>query len=132
LISEDDFQFVRGLQQRDLIIPVVGDLAGPAALAAVGRAIRQRGEELSVFYVSNVELYLFQDGVFPRYVENLATIPRNSRSLLIRSVFSGPAAWALPDTLPGYASASLVQRIDDFARRNYRSYAELTGGNGSR
>jgi hypothetical protein len=132
LISEDDFQFVRGLQQRDLIIPVVGDLAGPAALAAVGRAIRQRGQELSAFYVSNVELYLFQDGVFPRYVENLSTIPRNTRSLLIRSVFSGPAVWSLPETLPGYASASIVQRIEDFAGRRYRSYGELVGGNISR
>ena len=37
LASEDDFQFVRSLQQRDLVVPVVGDLAGPSALAAIGR-----------------------------------------------------------------------------------------------
>ena len=125
LMSEDDYQFVRGLQQRDLIIPVVGDLAGPSALTAVGRAIRQHGDELSAFYVSNVELYLFQNGVFPRYVDNLATIPHHSRSVIIRSVFSGPAVWSMPDTLPGYASASLVQRIDDFASHKYSTYSQL-------
>ena len=119
LVSEDDYQFVRGLQQRDAIVPVVGDLAGRQRSSPSDAPIRQRGEALSVFYVSNVELYLFQDGVLPRYVENLATIPRNDRSVIIRSVFSGPAVWSLPDALPGYASASLVQTIDDFTSRKY-------------
>jgi hypothetical protein len=127
LISEADFQFVRGLQQRDLIVPVVGNLAGPSALASVGRAIRQRGEELSAFYVSNVELYLFQDGVFPRYAENLAGLPRNSRSVIIRSIFNTAVSWNLPGTVPGYASASQVQRIDDFVGRKYGGYGELVG-----
>ena len=129
LASEDDYQFVRRLQQRDLIIPVVGNLAGPTALAAVGRAIRQRGEQLSVFYVSNVELYLFQDGVFARYADTVSAMPRNSRSLIVRSIFSGPGVWALPDTAPGYASASVTQRLDEFARdyagRKYQTYQDL-------
>jgi hypothetical protein len=127
LVAENDYQFVRGLQLRDAVVPVVGDLAGPRALVAIGRAIRQRGEELSAFYVSNVELYLFQDGTFPRYVENLGTLPRNGRSVIIRSVFSGPAMWSMPDLLPGYASASLIQHIDDFASKRYRTYGELLG-----
>jgi hypothetical protein len=125
LNSEDDYQFIRGLQRRDLIVPVVGDLAGPSALVAIGRAMRQRGEELSAIYVSNVELYLFQNGVFPRYVDNLSTIPHNSRSVIIRSVFTGPAVWSMPELLPGYASASLVQRMDDFASHKYSTYSQL-------
>ena len=125
LNSEDDYQFVRSLQQRDLIIPVVGDLAGPSALSAIGRTIRRRGDVLSAIYVSNVELYLFQDGVFPHYVDNLATIPHNDRSVIIRAVFNGPAAWSMPETLPGYASASVIQRIDDFASHKYSSYSQL-------
>jgi hypothetical protein len=129
LISEDDYQFVRGLQQRDLVIPVVGNLAGPSALAAIGRAIRQRGDQLSVFYVSNVELYLFQDGIFTRYADTLAAIPHNNRSLLIRSIFTGPGVWSLPDTAPGYASASVTQPVDeflnDYAARKYLTYAGL-------
>jgi hypothetical protein len=123
LNSEDDYQYVRRLQERDLIIPVVGNLAGPSALASIGRTIRGRGHQLSAFYVSNVELYLFQDGQFPRYAENVAAIPRNGRSVLIRSIFNSPLG--APGALPGYASASVIQRIDDFARRTYRTYAEL-------
>jgi hypothetical protein len=125
LVAEADFQFVRGLQQRDRIIPVVGNLAGPSALVSVGRAIRQRGEELSAVYTSNVELYLFQDGMFPRYVENLSTIPRNGRSVIIRSIFSGFAVLNVPNAVPGYASASQVHRIDDFVARTYSTYGEV-------
>ena len=82
LVNEDDYQFVRGLQQRDLIIPVVGNIAGPSALAAIGRAVRQHGEAVTVFYVSNVELYLFRDGQFQHYADTLSALPRNSRSVL--------------------------------------------------
>ena len=125
LASENDYQFVRALQLHDAIVPVVGNLAGPSALAAVGRAIRQRGETLSVFYVSNVELYLFQNGVFTRYADTLSGLPHNSRSVLIRSIFSDPGVWPLPDTAPGYASASVMQRIDEFIA-NYHARKYLT------
>lgn len=114
LVAEEEYQFVRGLQQRDLIIPVVGNLAGPSALASVGRAIGQRGETLSAFYVSNVELYLFQDGLFQRFADTLSAMPRNTHSVLVRSVFNGPGVGLLPDTMPGYASASILQRLDEF------------------
>ena len=131
LISEDDYQFVRSLQLRDAVVPVVGNLAGPSALAAIGRAVRQRGETVSVFYISNVELYLFQDGLFQRFAETVSGLPRTNRSLFIRSVFSGPGVWSPPDTVPGYASASMVQRIEDFVSdyraRKYASYDGLVG-----
>ena len=115
LVNEEDYQFVRGLQQRDLIIPVVGNIAGPSALAAIGRAVRQHGEAVTVFYVSNVELYLFLDGQFQHYADTLSALPRNSRSVLIRSIFNGPGFWLVPDRAPGYASASVTERLDDFA-----------------
>jgi hypothetical protein len=125
LESEDDYQFVRGLQLRDAIVPVVGDLSGTTALAAIGRLMKRRGDELSAFYVSNVELYLFQNGVFPRFAENLAAIPHNARSVMIRSVFAGPGFWSIPDTPSGYASASLVQTVRSFQSKRYRTYDEL-------
>ena len=99
-MSEDDYQFVRGLELRNAVVPVVGNLAGPSALAAIGRAVRQRGETVSVFYVSNVELYLFQDGVFQRYADTVSGLPHSTNSVLIRSIFSGPGVWSLPDTRP--------------------------------
>jgi len=129
LANEDDYQFVRTLQQRDLIIPVVGNIAGPSALAAIGRSVRQRGEAVSVFYVSNVELYLFRDGMFQRYADTLSGLPRTNHSLIIRSIFNGPGFWLVPDRAPGYASASITECLDDFVHdftaKKYQTYEDL-------
>lgn len=125
LASEDDFQFVRSLERRDLVIPVVGDLAGASALAGIGRLMTSRGDRLSAFYASNVEFYLFNDGTFPRFVENLERLPHTNRSVIIRSVFGGRGQPA-----PGYASSSLVQPVDQllkgYASGSFHSYSELT------
>ena len=43
LASEDGFQFVKSLQGRDLVVPVVGNLAGPTALAAIGTSSSAAG-----------------------------------------------------------------------------------------
>jgi len=109
LASEDDFQFVKGLEAKDLIVPVVGNLAGPHALAAIGQEVARRGEKVSAFYNSNIENYLFRDGSFPRYMENVKTLPHSDTSVVIRSLFGG---YALPESVPGYYSTSAVQTID--------------------
>jgi hypothetical protein len=126
LASEDDFQFVRALEGRDGVIPVVGDLSGPHAVAAIGQLMTQRGERLSAFYVSNVENYLFRDGAYARYVDNLKRLPRSDRSLIIRSIFGG---YSLPDSAPGYYSTSTVQPVNELlascAAGKCRSYGDL-------
>jgi hypothetical protein len=89
LAAERDFQFVRELQARDLIVPVVGDVSGPHALRAIGRAIAERGERVSAFYVSNVESYLYRDGAYGRFIANVNLLPRATGSVMIRSMFGG-------------------------------------------
>src|SRR5262249_23646881 len=64
LASKEDFEFVRDLQRRNLVIPIVGDFAGKKALAAVGEYLKKNGYVVSAFYTSNVEQYLFQGNVF--------------------------------------------------------------------
>jgi hypothetical protein len=100
LASEESFAFVKGLQARDAIVPVVGDLSGPHALKAIGEDVAARRERISAIYVSNVEFYLAQNGTLGRFVENLSRLPRDARSVLIRSIFSGGG------------SVSRVQTID--------------------
>jgi hypothetical protein len=118
---------VRSLERRDLVIPVVGDLAGPSALAEIGRLMMSRGDRLSAFYASNVEFYLFADGKFPRFIENLDRLPRTSRSVVIRAVFGG-----FGQSTPGYYSSSIVQPVDQllkgYASGSFRSYPELAVG----
>jgi sorbitol-specific phosphotransferase system component IIC len=127
LASESDFQFVRSLQQRDLIVPVVGNLNGPMALRAIGHLMGERGDRLSAFYASNVEFYLFGDGTFPRFVQNLAHLPHTARSVVIRSIFG---RFVPGDSSPGYYSTSVVQPVDDlierFSRGEYWNYGNLT------
>ncbi len=98
LASEEYYRFVRRLQQRNLIVPVVGNFAGPKALRAVGQWVRAHEAVVSAFYVSNVEQYLFQDGLFPAFARNVATLPVNDSSTFIRSVssrfgYQGPYRW---------------------------------------
>ena len=125
LANEDAFQFVKGLQARDLIIPVTGDLSGPSAIAAIARLLDTRGERLSAIYVSNVEFYLFGAGTFPRFMANLGRIPRAPTSVLIRSVFGRFAAPARA----GDASTSYVQSVDEllqqYATGRIRGYADI-------
>ena len=58
LWSDESFAFVKDLQQRNLIVPVIGDFGGLTALRRTGDYIREHGAVLSAFYGSNVEVYL--------------------------------------------------------------------------
>jgi hypothetical protein len=129
LATEESFQFVKRLQSRDLVIPIVGNLAGPTALAAVGRFLTASNRKVSAVYTSNVEFYLFREGSFAAFVENLRRLPRQSGSLIVRSVFpSGGTGLALR---PGYNSASITQPIqtmlDGYGKGLFRQYRDLVG-----
>jgi hypothetical protein len=125
LASEEAFQFVKGLQARDLVIPVTGDLGGPSALAAIARLIAARGERLSAFYVSNVEFYLFGAGTFPRFAANLERLPRSAGSVLIRSVFGRLAAPSRSGDASSQHLQPVAELLRDHAEGRIRSYADL-------
>ena len=129
LASEPGYQVVRALQARDAIVPVVGDVSGPRAMRAIAAEIAARGETLSAFYISNVEQYLFNDGRFGAYVENLKRMPRGPRSTIIRSVFPSGYRGVLPQSRPGDYSTSLTQPLGamlaDIAAGRYPRYADL-------
>jgi hypothetical protein len=86
LATEAHFRALKFMQERNLIVPVVGNFAGPKALRAVGRYVRERQGTIRAFYVSNVEQYLFQDGLFDAFARNVATLPVDATSTFIRSV----------------------------------------------
>jgi hypothetical protein len=129
LAVEAGYQFVRSLEARDLIVPVVGDVSGAHAMPAIAAEMTARGTPLSAFYISNVEQYLYQDGRFPAFVANLNRLPRNERSTMIRSVFPSGYRGPLPQASSDSYSASLTQGLDamlkDIAAGRYRTYADL-------
>lgn len=133
LAHEDDYQFVRSMEARGLVVPVVGNLAGDRAMREVARFVAERGERISAFYVSNVEQYLMRDGSFSRFAENVKLLPHDERSVIIRSFFNAPFGSAHPLNVPGHASTQLLQTIDSFAaeydRGMLRTYYDLVGRN---
>ncbi|MEK7830239.1 MAG: hypothetical protein AAB401_04090, partial [Acidobacteriota bacterium] len=127
LATTDDFDFVRGLHQKNLIIPVVGDFAGKKALAAIGKYLRKNSFTVTAYYTSNVEQYLFQNEVFSAFAENVRKLPINDKSLFIRSA-SGRNQQH-PARLPDHRSATLLQYIavflKDFDAGRYQNHYDL-------
>ena len=127
--TEQDFRLLKRMQREHRIVPVVGDFAGPHALRAVGEELRATGLPVRAFYASNVEQYLFRQGVFDAFARNLRGLPRTPDAILIRSVFRPRTRNAVAHTLPGYMSAQMVQPIDSLLARmrsgGYRGYLDL-------
>jgi len=89
LANEANYQYLRELHKKNLIVPVVGDFAGPKAIRGVGEYLRERHATVTAFYLSNVEQYLFNQGDDAHnFFENAATLPVDSSSTFIRSVFN--------------------------------------------
>jgi len=131
LAEEDAFQFVRSMQLRDRIVPVVGNVAGDKAVKAIGAYARDHGLKVSAFYLSNVEQYLItRDGGFDEYAANVKTLPHDSTSVIVRSYF-GRFGVAHPLFTPGRGSisTSMIERFDSFLKRfqagEIRTYPDL-------
>ncbi|MEQ1691945.1 MAG: hypothetical protein ABMA00_11705 [Gemmatimonas sp.] len=84
LATAEDYITVKNLHERNLIVPVSGDFAGPKALRAIGAWLTERSATVRAFYLSNVEQYLFQDGKQQTFYDNAATLPVDAASVFIR------------------------------------------------
>lgn len=127
LATEEAFAFVKAFEEKNLIVPVVGNFAGPKALRGVGKYIRDHREVVSAFYVSNVEQYLFQDGIWPEFYRNVATLPIDESSVFIRSV-SGRTGYNGPMRGPdGRATAldPIKASLRDFSAGRIRRYFDI-------
>ena len=86
LATADAFTYVKTLQAKNLIVPVVGDFAGAKALRGVGRYLTDKRTTVGAFYLSNVEQYLGRDGRWHLFCENVTTLPVDDTSSFIRSI----------------------------------------------
>ena len=94
LANEGTFATLKALETKNLLVPVVGNFGGPKAIRAVGDYIRTRGGMVVAFYLSNVEQYLAQDGIWGDFCSNVATLPLDDASMFIYSGRGGPNAVA--------------------------------------
>ena len=69
LASEASFAFLKDLESRNLVVPVVGDFGGPKAIRSIGAYLKAHDATVAAFYLSNVEQYLLSGrkvgGVLP-------------------------------------------------------------------
>jgi len=114
LASDEDYRFVRSLHLRNRIIPVVGDFAGPKALASIGEYLRRNGITLRVFYTSNVEQFLFRNGVFEAFAANVKKLPFDGNSVIVRAVPS--RGQYHPAQVTGHRITTVLQKISVLLR----------------
>ena len=127
LANEENFRFMKDFEEKNLLVPIVGDFAGPKALRAVGQYIRDHGAVISAFYTSNVEQYLFQNGVYRGFYENVATLPVDEMSTIIRSVSSryGYQGTMLAADGRGSALDPIAALVKDFQAGKIASYYDV-------
>jgi hypothetical protein len=112
--SETAWLAVKDLHARNLIVPVVGDFAGPKAIRAVGKYLKERGAVVSAFYLSNVEDWLGRAGTWQPFACNVAALPLDASSTFIYtaaglgSLNTTHLRPMLPDTRGCTAGASLT------------------------
>lgn len=128
LATEEHFRALKQMEERNLIVPVVGDFAGPKALRAVGRYVRDHGATVAAFYTSNVEQYLFRNGVWREFYANLATLPVDERTVMIRSVSPRDGYLGVPRGPDGRANVldPVVPLVRDFNAGKITSYYDVT------
>jgi hypothetical protein len=90
LATEDRYNVLKDLEARNLIVPVVGNFGGPKAIRAVGEYLKSKDLVVSAFYLSNVEQYLSQDGLWNNFCRSVATLPLDETSTFIRTTRGAP------------------------------------------
>jgi hypothetical protein len=89
LASEENFNVLKSLEMKNMIIPIVGNFAGPKAIRSVGTYLKEKEGTVTAFYLSNVEQYLRQDGIWDDFCRNVASLPLDTSSTFIRSERGG-------------------------------------------
>ena len=129
LASEANYRALRQVELDNLIVPLVGDFAGPKAIRAVSAWLKERNATVTAFYLSNVEQYLFRDEQnWKSFYTNAGALPLDSTSTFIRSQFGGYGAY-----YGGYRGgmrsrqllASMVDQLKAFNEGKLTSYGEV-------
>jgi len=101
LATEENFQILQQFERKNLVVPLVGDFAGPKVIRSVGGYLKDHNMTVSAFYLSNVEQYLFMSEDWKSFYGNVATLPLDSKSVFIRPLINTGAE--------GYAASPLFR-----------------------
>jgi hypothetical protein len=111
LATEENYSFLKDLESRNMVVPVVGDFGGPTAIRAVAKYLKANGATVTAFYLSNANSTFIKTG-----------------SGKPSAGTSRPCHWIAPaplfDPNPVLAAASAVL-VPDSSRASARSQATL-------
>ena len=134
LATEANYRWLKDFETKNLLVPVVGDFAGPKAIRAVGQYLKNHNAVVSAMYCSNVEQYLFrQDDDWSRFYRNIGTLPLDANSTFIRSI-SGGMRGVAPQGGGGYAryggrlanvTSSMAETVKGFNEGKIQTYGDI-------
>lgn len=129
MASDDNYQALRAMERRNLIVPLTGDFGGDKTIRAVGRYLKERHATVAWFYTSNVEQYLFQSEKWRLFFGNVATLPLDERSTFIRAFFNMGARYPLSTANGRIGSATMLEPMTDavaaFRDGRIQTYADV-------
>jgi len=118
--SREKYQFVREMHLANKIIPLTGNFAGTKALTKVADFLDKYKLKVSAYYVSNVERYLFRDGIFSDWVENIYKLPINDNTVFIRWTHNSNYLYSQKTRLQLFNSF-----LDSYNAGKYLAYQDL-------
>jgi hypothetical protein len=129
--TEEVFKSLQDFERQNRLIPLVGDFAGDKAIVSVGRYLKERSAVADVFYLSNVERYLFDQGDnAKRFYTNVAALPLGPASIFIRSVTSDISVRLgipIPEGTTKWRSflSPISENLKAFEGGNMKSYTDI-------
>ncbi len=114
LATDANYQVLRDIEMRNLLVPVTGDFGKGKALRAIGDYVRQHGATITTFYTSNAEQYVFGSGNWFKFEAAVATFPLDSTSTFIRSGRAGGGGFGGGGR--GGMSTSLLQSMMELVK----------------
>jgi hypothetical protein len=128
MATEANFRALKDMETNNLLVPLVGDFAGPKAIRSVGTYLKEHHAIVTAFYLSNVEQYLFQqEDDWRKFYTNVGTLPTDSTSTFIRSVFNNMGYYGNPgSSIRGQQLlASILAQVKAFTEGKLLSYSDV-------
>lgn len=130
LATRDRFEFINKMHERNLIVPVVGNLGSNKVLQSISDYTKAQKKTISAFYTSNVEVYLnsFDKPAFESMIESVRSFPITSKSVFIRAYHNDHHLECMshPDRVGDHVFTTTVQPIAVFLGEQNRYYNDPT------
>jgi hypothetical protein len=118
LANEENFKFLKDLETRNLIVPVVGDFGGDKAIRSVAKYLKSVDAMVSAFYLSNVEQFLVQDGKWDTFCASTASLPLDESSTFIRSGRGGPNSFGGGGGVQNSSTGNMLEELSPCLARS--------------